>query len=305
MHPVNRLLATLLTACAALAWTLTAPAEDSAPGLNGIEAVASKVATDYIRARQPDGTFKPEYYAFGNGGNWGGEIKDESIDKMGFMDVARVIAPALESQSYIPARDPKVTNLVIMVYWGTTTVPPPYEDDVLYQSFYHAEQEFHTLMSEIPPQIDAANEVLSSGLHQLEIENHIRDRTDFKNAAMLGYDVSGLVGTERGNYLAHTAMRTERNDEVLELEDNRYFIVLMAYDFQLLWREKKHKLLWEARFSINEKHNQFDKALPEMAAYAQKYFGQPTNGLVRQRLLNADVRIGDPTLIQFLSDPKK
>jgi hypothetical protein len=137
------------------------------------------------------------------------------------------------------------------------------------------------------------------------MENHIRDRLDFKNAAMLGYDMSGLIGTERGNYLAHTALRNERDDEVQEIEDNRYFIVLMAYDFQLMWKQKKHKLLWEARFSINEKHNRFDKALPAMAQYAARYFGQPSNGLVRQRLLNENVEIGEPTLIQFLTEPTK
>ncbi|HEY5227572.1 MAG TPA: hypothetical protein VIJ19_03470, partial [Opitutaceae bacterium] len=101
-------------------------AENSAPGLEGIEAVASKVSSDYIRTKLPDGSFKPECYSFGKGGNWGGEFKDETIDKLDFMDVARVIAPALESQKYIPARDPSATKLVVMVYWGTTAVPPPY-----------------------------------------------------------------------------------------------------------------------------------------------------------------------------------
>ena len=90
-----------------------------------------------------------------------------------------------------------------------------------------------------------------------------------------------------------------------EIEQNRYFVVLMAYDFQLLWKQKKHRLLWEARFSVNEQHNQFDKALPAMAQYAARYFGQPTNGLIRQRLLNDRVDIGEPTLIQYLSGPKK
>ena len=79
----------------------------------------------------------------------------------------------------------------------------------------------------------------------------------------------------------------------------------MAYDFQLLWKQKKHKLLWETRFSINQKHNEFDKTLPAMAEYAARYFGQPSNGLVRERLLNDHVEVGQPTLIQFMAEPKK
>jgi hypothetical protein len=310
LHPTKRI---LLGVCAAVAALVRAQAENSAPGLEGIEAVASKVSADYVRIKLPDGSFKPEYYSFGKGGNWGGEISDISIDRLDFMDVARVMAPALESQKYVPARDPATTKLVIMVYWGTTAVPPPYEQDTLYHNYNQAVEEYNSLLATanpLPPGpksliIDEANDVLSSGLHQLDIENGIRDRLDFKNANMLGYDASGLLGTARGKYLSHTALRTEGNDELTEIEENRYFVVLMAYDFQLMWKEKKHKLLWEARFSINQRHNQFDKALPAMAQYAAKYFGQPTNGLVRKRLLNADVEIGEPTLIQFLGDQKK
>ena len=67
-------------------------------------------------------------------------------------------------------------------------------------------------------------------------------------------------------------MLGERNDALLsEIEENRYFVVLMAYDFQLFWKEKKLKVLWETRFSINESRNDFDKALPTIAQYAVSY----------------------------------
>jgi len=289
-----------LVACGAA----RATAEDNALGITGVEAVSSKVAPDYIRARAADGSYVPEYYSFGKGGNWGGEFKDDTIDKLGFMDIARGIAPSLESQKYLPATDPKAAKLLIMVYWGTTAVPAPYDEDPLYQAYYAAVEESHILLSGVPPQVEESDDVLSAGLHQLDIENGIRDRLDFKNASMLGYDASGMVGTDRGKYLSHTALRTEGNDEREEIEQNRYFIVLMAYDFQLMWKTKKHKLLWEARFSISQKHNEFNKALPSMTQYASKYFGQPSNGLVRQRLLDAHVEIGDPTLIQFLGEEK-
>jgi hypothetical protein len=310
--------APLIFPCAVVL-ALTSPYSLAADPVTGVEAVASKVATDFIRAKLPDGSFVPELYAFGDGGNWGGEIKDLTIDKLTFLDVAHVIAPALATQKYIPGTEPTKVKLLVMLYWGTTAVPPPYEQDTAYQNYNAALEEYRLLIAQsggtlkndqvaTAPNVivlDEANNVLSAGLHQLDIENHIRDRIDFKNAAMLGYDVSGLIGTEQGNYLKHTALRGERNDEVDEIEDNRYFIVLMAYDFQLLWKQKKHKLLWETRFSINQKHNEFDKTLPAMAEYAEKYFGQPSNGLVRKRLLDANVEIGEPTLIQFLAEPKK
>jgi hypothetical protein len=292
---------------------LLAPCTAVADPVSGVEAVASKVAPDYVRSKKPDGSFVPELYSFGPGGNWGGEIKDLTIDKLTFLDVAHVIAPPLATQKYLPGTDPAKVKLLIMVYWGTTAVPPPYENDPLYHNYNQSLTEYRSLIDQsqgYPPGVkeiilDEANDVLSAGLHQLDIENHERDRIDFKNAMMLGYDESGLVGTERGKYLAHTALREEGDDQRAEIEDNRYFVVLMAYDFQLLLKQKKHKLLWETRFSINQKHNEFDKTLPAMAQYAEKYFGQPSGGLVRQRLQNADVEIGAPTMVQFIEAPKK
>jgi hypothetical protein len=309
--------ASITASIAAIALSALLPrdlhAEDNAAGVTGVEAVSSKVAADYIRPKLADGTFSPEFYSFGDGGSWGGEIRDLSIDKLTFMDVARVISPALQSQKYVPARDPSKTRLLVMLYWGTTAVPPPYENDPMYQNYRQSLEQYNILLAESKDQppgmretiLAEADDVLSTGLHQLDVENRIRDRLDFKNANMLGYDASGKLLTDQGKYLSHTALRTEGNDEVAEIEENRYFVVLMAYDFQLLWKEKKHKLLWEARFSVSQKRNEFDKVLPAMAQYAARYFGQPTNGLVRQRLLNDKVEIGEPTLIQFMGETKK
>jgi hypothetical protein len=263
----------------------------AADGSDGITAVASKVSKDYIRAKLPDGTFQPEYYSFGNGGSWGGEIKDPTIDKLSFLNVAHVIALPLAGQKYLPAKDPTKTGLLIMVYWGTTAVPIPIEEDPLYHNYEQSVAEYNLLLAQ--KQIDEANDVLTSGLHQLSIANHQRDVIDFRNAMMIGYDSDGLIGTEYGKYIEHTALGLRERDEVAEIEENRYFVVLMAYDFQLLWKQKKHKLLWETRFSIREANHQFDRDLPSMAQYASQYFGQDSHGLVRKQVPLGHVDIGE------------
>jgi hypothetical protein len=60
-----------------------------------------------------------------------------------------------------------------------------------------------------------------------------------------------------------------------------------------MWKEKKHKLLWETRFSIRQRQHEFDKDLPAMAEYASKYFGQDSQGLVRESIPFGHVDIGD------------
>jgi hypothetical protein len=58
----------------------------------------------------------------------------------------------------------------------------------------------------------------------------------------------------------------------------------LAHDFQVFRKENRHKLLWETRFNINEPHNHFDKALPVMAQYASRYFGQDSHSLLRTQV---------------------
>jgi hypothetical protein len=280
------------------------PAARGEDGLQGVTAVASKVAAGYVRTRLASGAFAPESYAFAEGGRWQGELRDPTIDKLRFLDVARVIAAPLAARSYVPARDPKATRLLILVYWGTTAVPAPAHSSVAVDQFAQAQANLAKYMttSSVDPRVkvvgggpgaDAALSQMTAATIMLNMENRENDRKDFANAAMLGYDSPGLIGTEKGNYARGTAFGVLRDDLYAEIEENRYFVVLMAYDFQLLWKERKHRLLWETRFSISERHNAFDKALPAMAQYASRYFGEPSNGLLRERIPEGRVDLGE------------
>jgi hypothetical protein len=297
-----------VTAAALLAGALLGapPAAVAIEGAEGITAVASLVSADYVRAKLPDGTPKPEGYAFGNGGYWGSPVSDDTIDKVGFMDVAKVIALPLRERNYVPDRDANTTRLLIMVYWGTTDVPEPANESSAYQTFGTEVQEANLLLNSGGGfgAVAAGDDLMSAALQLIKMEESRRARIDFKNAIMLGYDSpdgNSIIGTAFGNQLQFTALRHARNDLVQEIETRRYFVVLMAYDFQLLWKKKVHKLLWETRFSINQPRNDFGKALPVMANYASKYFGEPSHGLVRETVPTGRVEIHEPTLIELFS----
>jgi hypothetical protein len=283
-----------------------APAE---PSSDEITAVAGKTSADYVRARQPNGSFKEETYAFGEGGHFGGPMTDPSIDKLKFIDVARVISVPLAEQNYWPDKDPKGTKLLIMLYWGLTDVPPPVSSSAAYDNLNSIQSRiaqeaglakaraagsvkgYHSASSNAGAS-DADLDELSSAVTVLNLVNQQRAQTDFYNASMLGYDAEGVIGTEYGNYVRGTPLAVRRDDLIGEIEDHRYFVVLMAYDFQLMWRQKKHKLLWETRFSIRQRHNNFDSALAGMAKAASQYFGQNTHGLVRKDVPLGRVEVG-------------
>jgi hypothetical protein len=274
--------------------------------VDGVTAVSSKASKNYVRTKLADGSYQPEFYSFGKGGNWGGEIKDATIDKLSFTEVARAIARPLASQKYLPARDPDRAKLLIMVYWGTTAVPGPTSDSIALDQFQAAQDNLNQYLVPRPrgqdprtkvvapgAAADAAMDQWSAAITLLNMENRQSDRADNANAALLGYDSPGLIGTEKGSYVRGTAFSIDRDDLYAEIRENRYFVILMAYDFQQMWKLKKHTLLWETRFSINERHNQFDKALPLMAEYASRYFGQDSNGLLRSRIPDGRVDVGE------------
>ena len=295
---------------ACLTAAFTARAED----YGDITAISSLANDDYVRTKLPNGSYAPESYAFGEGGLWNGRMGDPSIDNLRFIEIARTIAGPLASRSYVPARDPNTTKLLIMVYWGTTIGTDDASSSIGYQNASAAVQN----LANAKGAVQAARAARSSGMNgmlagaigqaaqsemelameEIGLENDIRDKQDLDNARILGYNRTGMFQTDYGRGLEGTALRYRRRDLIAEVEDDRYFVVLMAYDFQLMWKQKKHKLLWETRYSIRQYHNEFDKVLAGMTQYASQYFGKDSQGLIRQRLPVGNVDIGEPKVIE-------
>ena len=247
-------------------------------GSNTVTAVSSRASEVYGRTRLPNGSYQPETYAFGNGGFYGAPTSNDAIANESFMDVARVVAGPLAGQNFVPTKDPNKANLLIMVYWGATSgTADPYSRNF------------------IPSQYDAHQPAGSGAFGGVVFSSAPYGGTiaDSQNASILGYD-SALADAVPHPGLIHQVRRDDLIDDIVQ---SRYFVVLMAYDFQVLWKEKKHRLLWESRFSIREQGNDFKKLLPAMAKYASQYFGQDTQGVVRRPLPEGNVEVGAP---QFL-----
>ncbi len=281
-------------------------------------AISATASGDYTRTRLPDGTYKPETFAFGNGGVIR-STEGGTKDLLNFLDVAKVMAPKLASRGYFSSQDPARTDLLIMVYWGTTRIPEGGANSQANQNLAsanaaalganHLDQvHFNPNDAMAPPeivissttayslrspaQVDLDN-AFSAALSVSAAEDKQRLMQDNENARMLGFD-SDLVPQEQTR---GTALETRTQDLIKELEEHRYFVVLMAYDFPELWKHKKHKLLWEVRFSIRERNNDMSKALEGMAASASAYFGRNTGRLVRAQMPEGHVEVGPMKII--------
>jgi len=297
-------------------------ARAEAPSASGSDAIAieSKASKDYVRATDASGKPLAETFAFAKGGLWrGGEAgTKEPID---FMEVARTIAGPLASRNYISSRDPKTTKLLLVVYWGTTRVPDSATKSVAGENLQAASQAAmganhpqpvrfnasdscapnqmaqtnsinYTVMT--PDQIDTDNAMSAAMAMSASVE-HQRNLVDEQNAMMLGYD-SWWAETSQ---FKNSPQDYRRSDMLSELEARRYFVVLMAYDFQMLWKEKKPKLLWETRFSVREDGDDFGKHLAAMAGSAAAYFGQDSGKLVHKALPEGRVDVGEIKNLAF------
>jgi hypothetical protein len=279
------------------------------------------VSGDYVRQRLPDGSLQKETFAFARGGLWRG-AEAGTKDMLDFMEVARAIAGPLASQGYLPSRDPKSTRLLIMVYWGTTRTPEHPADSVANQSLAAANAaalaasnapqiarfspndscaplqmaQASTISYAVrtPAQIDVDN-AMSGAMAAAAAEDRQRTQLDAMNASMLGY----------GSWWAETAqaegtpLRFRRQDLMDELEARRCFVVLLAYDFQMMWRKRKPKLLWETRFSVRERGRDFSVELAAMAATAASYFGRDSGKLIHATVPEGRVEVGPIKEVAF------
>ncbi len=310
-------------ALVALAWTsvfLSVVAVAPVRAGDQATAVFARVSDDYARARQADGSPAAEYFAFAEGGRWTGSTRDPSLEELKFIDVARVVAGPLRDRNYLPTRDPAATKLLIVVYWGRTRALGSTEDSESVRKLVDASAQLASSKSLEAQRVAAApansslngpgmvcgriqtvadGQVLTdrissensatSAMALVSAENSQRDQLDAQNAAMLGFDTelretSGLEGTALGH----------RHGELVgEIEEQRYFVVLMAYDFQLMWKEKKHKLLWETRYSVPERGRGFDTYLLAMSREASRYFGARSRGIEHLDLPEGRVDVGD------------
>ena len=210
--------------------------------VNADTSVNARVYNGYERVRGSDRKFKTETYTFGEGGLQGAGPKDKSIDELSFERIAHEIAPALKAQGYVSGTDVEKTDLLLMVYWGSS------------QSDDH------------PAVI--AQEMFDPTNHSF------RDQLNRQNAGVLGFREALGVQSPAG-------FQSSRAKDLLDdLEESRYWVVLVAVDLRIMLSERRTKPLWSIRYNMRSRGTNFTSALPQMTQFASHYFGRDSHGLV-------------------------
>jgi hypothetical protein len=271
-----------------------------------VTAVFSSVSNGYARTKMPDGSFKRETYAISNGGYASGLARDHSIDDVKFPAIAGLVAEHLARKNYFLAQDAKSADLLLVISWGTST---PFSDGINRMAQDNALAAMNNVKSAVAnakvdtnnrsvdgiqspaaEAADAARSELEGQLFELQMFNDMRSKANEQNARLLGYMKEINSRNDPSRY---AGAGTYYDDLISDIESERYYVIVAAYDFRVATQEKKKKLLWSTRVSIQTQGNRFNESLATMLANASRHFGQDSGHLIKQYLPNTRVDLGE------------
>lgn len=248
--------------------------------------VASSASEEYQKRRESPEGLVPETYHIMKGRFFGAIQKDGSLEDTSFETLAEALKMELVKQQYYPARSFKEGDLLIVVHWGATE--PPVDED---EEFGTEDPEDTELVDDEPFAEEAPLESVenwdeATALSQRPIDERV---LGFDKAS----DDNSLSIVERQRLLA-------------QYHTERYFFILMAYDWQKKIKTGESELLWSTRFSLNSSGTNFVDSFPALFRGARDYFGVDLDGMARTETNygEGEVSMGEVEVLESAEDEK-
>jgi len=253
--------------------------------------VDSWAKPEFLKARKGPNGLLPMSYVFAPGEYRGGLYSDKSLERMTITDIAQTLAKDLAAQKFYPAKVNTASDLLIVVHWGTTEIE---EDLTEYMDVGEEGDELEGEESEqeedlFIPEASATATPFSNGYF-------FRD----KNRMQRNIELTGF-----GKMLNDRSLSPQERLEMEELlEDERYYIVLMAYDLKKLRTNEGTDLLWTTRFSLPGPGTNFEEAHYALSRAARNYFGTNLEKLVKAKtqLGRGDATMGELDIVGEVSE---
>ena len=264
--------------------------------------VSSTAAKDYVRPLAgKSGEPRPESYVVAQGTFFGGSTRDVGLEKTPFAEVVATVGRSLARQNYFPAKDPNLAELLIVVYWGSTTIEEDPNKQQNVEALNAAVSSYNaSVAAGLPPNLGPLNQALAEHDNDMVSQNSVMAF----NARLLGY--TAVLRKRQDDQSVSTEERTLRED----LAEERYFVVLLAYDYPALTKEHIRRLRWTTRMSVSATGYNFQTSLPMMNRMAANYFGKQIDDLPRMQVIPREgkVEIGEVKVVDDPApkpDPKK
>ncbi len=254
----------------------------------------------YLAARSAGGGNRRETYVFMPGNYLAGMTHDNSLEKMPFQKIARTLAPDLGRQNYYPAESTLKADLLLMVHWGVTARIDTDVDNNLtnlntlnelsaqYAQSMQAEAEAVTGSGTAPEMMSIYLGMTAGERSNLEMQAVHETMTYRGNQASfpsLGRDNASILGVAQAlGQESNSIMFSDRYRALYDMtKEERYFVVVMAYDMPVLLKTGKMRRLWTARGSIRSAGVNFRQAVDRISEISGGFFGRKTDGVILKK----------------------
>lgn len=253
-------------------------------------AIKAEADIDFLKEREKDGTAKPMSYQMAKGKFYRGAMNDLRMDTFTFEDIVNDMAQHLRKQKFYPHQGDGTGDMLIVIHYGVTE----YEESIMELMGYTSEEEMGLGgdfdFEGISPDSAAMNAVNDVAFNQ-NVVNTLSD----SNKRSMGHKAK-LLGMEEA--FGFYTNNQDKYELMSMLDEERYFVILMAYDMASIKAKDPH-LLWTTRYSIRAIGQTFDNAIKGMNEIAGDYFGKSFKGLNLKRLQDdSKVEIGDIEVIE-------
>ena len=249
-------------------------------------AIKAFATDEYTIDRARDESKKVQTYHIMEGKYFPGNTDRPSMEEVGFMDIAQDLAHNMKKNNFFSETNQDKGDLLILVHYGVTDHQADYME--LFGVDSIDDFGFETINDD--ELFEAAyREEFQADVFNMQTVNE-------SNAQQLGH-TARLLGMEEIFSSAATDMQVHEMRAMLEQE--RFFIVLQAYDLPL-YRKGEKKVVWTTRYSMAAKGKNFGQSLAEMNFVAGEYFGENRKGINLKRSTdNSDVEVGDVEVISI------
>lgn len=273
--------------------------------------VASRATADssYVARRRASNPPAPETYVFTPGRFFGGGVRDRTLERMPFAQIARTLAAGLREQRYFPAASTDEADLLIVVHWGVTDGYRQSPAAEGYQPL--ALNEFSSAMADRQALVDAGASPFEGEM--TEITRRIDDLGAEINRQGEDLSLAGMAASQAAaNAATLLGFAGELRDENARLmpsakgallnamlREDRYFIVAVAYDWKAMRRDREPHRLWTARLSVRSGGVNFTEALYRLNLAGGRVFGRQIESLEVRRVREPEgkVEIGEVIVI--------
>jgi len=258
-----------------------------------------------------------------------GNVRDRGLENAKFIEIARALAIGLQKSSYLPAQKLEDADLLLIVHWGVTIGNDTDREQKrreLEERNEHMAEYTRAIQNEaaFAEQGKTSNSPDMSMGYEPAISTSVRAAKstidfDFVNASSRQVE-SDTNGQSTAALLGFSAdLRKDENKPMVSqktatlmalLEADRYFIVVIAYDFRRYLAEKKLVRLWTSRLSIRSAGVNFPLALQRLSQIGGQGFGTTDTELrfVQTKNYKEVITAGEIKIIGYepeFDEPKK